>query len=88
MRNDVISSKVKIGICVEGPDGRPRGSVKAAGDTLVGDLTDPTATPTSTEEKIDILLQEIGFAVLGRTSTMPLTTFRKRDWGGALSLPT
>lgn len=65
-QDDVIGSTLGIGIFIEGPDGRPIGSVKQSGDTLVDDARFAGAKPTSTQDKIDILLQEIGSALLAK----------------------
>jgi len=65
-RNDAISSKLTVGVLIEGPDGRPRGCVKRAANTLVDDRSFPSGITTSTEEKIDLLLEEIGFALLAK----------------------
>lgn len=66
-QNDVIFSKLTIGIYVNGPDGRPVGSVKASGGTLVDDPQFGKVQPTSLQNKVDILLQEIGFALLAKS---------------------
>jgi hypothetical protein len=66
LRDEVIGSKVEVGVFVRGRDGMPIGSIKVVGDTLMDDPAFPKASRTSSEEKIDILLEEIGFALLAK----------------------
>lgn len=65
-QNDVIKWKLHLGIIVEASDGRPTGLVKQSANTLVDDLQFPQAQPTTMQEKVDILLQEIGVALLSK----------------------
>ena len=78
MRNEVIASKLKIGIFIEGPDGGPRGSIKAVGAALIDDPAFANGTRTSPEQKTDLLLQEIGFAILAKFGEDVMPKHQKR----------
>jgi hypothetical protein len=65
MQNELLASKLSVGV-FDSPDKVPRTAVKIVDNELVDNLEFPNVVRTSVEEKIDILLQEIGFSILAK----------------------
>ena len=87
-RNPALASELKTGLLVMENDGRPRAALTLAGHTLVDDDRFNDVGKTSVEDRLDILLCKMGFALLAKLGedVMPKHLQRQLSAGASASV--